>query len=135
MINPFPDLLPYYFVAIFVLRATLGLMFISFAYKKLFRERAMCITFFHKLGLRPAAVYFWVVSGLELVAGVLLIVGFLTQIAALITGILMTLATIIKWRHPAALPKNTIEFYILLAIVSFVLISMGAGAFALDLPL
>ena len=134
MLNPFPDLLIYGFTALFVLRVTLGLMFISFAYEKLFRERASRIAFFDKISLRPPMLYFSIVSGLELVAGILLTIGLFTQIAALVTGVVMTLATIIKWRRPTALPQNTIEFYILLAIVSFVLVSTGAGAFAFDFP-
>lgn len=131
----FPNLLDFSFLATTILRATLGFIFIWFAYSKFFKERHARIAFFEKLGLRPARVYFYIINSLEGLAGILLVIGAYTQVAALTTGILMTLATIIKWRKPSALPHNTIEFYILLAVVSFMLVFLGAGAFAFDLPL
>lgn len=134
MVSLFPHLFDYSFLAIGVLRITLGLIFIWFAYSKVFYERVERIAFFEKLKMRPAIVFFSLVSGAEFITGVGLVVGFYTQLAALITGSLMTLATLIKANRPHALPYNTIEFYILLAVVSFVIMFIGPGAFAFDLP-
>lgn len=131
----FPDLFTYGFLATGIIRITLGLIFIWFAYTKYFRERRERIEFFEKLKLRPAKVFFGFVAGIELLAGIGLTVGYYTQAAALVTGILMVLATLIKNHKPSALPHNTIEFYILLAVVSFSLLFLGPGAFAFDLPL
>ena len=131
----FPDLFTYGFLATGVLRMTLGLIFIWFAYEKFFHQRTERIAFFEKLGIKPAIVFFALVTGVELLAGIGLVLGYYTQVAALITGALMTLATFIKWYRPSALHRNTIEFYILLAILSFALIFLGPGAFAFDLPL
>lgn len=130
----FPSLLDYSFVATGALRATLGLIFLYFAYEKLFLERRERIAFFEKLRMRPAVVFFGVVTGAELLAGIGLTFGIFTQLAGLTTGILMTLATLIKRHHPHALPKNTLEFYIILAAVSFTFMFIGPGAFAFDLP-
>ena len=135
MLSLFPFLLGYNILAITLLRITLGGIFVWFAYTKVFREHAERIAFFEKIGLSPAVIFFIIVTGIELVAGILLVVGFLTQGAALATGVLMMFATIIKWRRSEALPHNTIEFYILLAIVSFSLIFLGPGILAFDLPL
>lgn len=135
MLSLFPDLFNYSFLAIGLLRITLGLIFIYFAYVKIFPERKERIAFFEKLGLRPALFYFAIVNGVELVAGISLVIGLYTQGAALVTGTLMVLASFIKWRRPHALPHNTIEFYLLLSAVSFSLIFLGPGAFAFDLPL
>ncbi len=131
----FPELFTYDFLATGVLRITLGLIFIWFAYEKFFRERRERIAFFEKLGMKPAIVFFVLVTSIELIAGIGLLLGYYTQIAALITGSLMTLATFIKWYRPSALHRNTLEFYILLAVLSFALIFLGPGAFAFDLPL
>ncbi len=131
----FPELLSYGFLATGVLRITLGLIFIWFAYEKFFHQRTERIAFFKKLGMKPAIVFFALVTGIEFIAGVGLVVGFYTQAAALITGGLMTLATFIKWYRPVSLHRNTIEFYILLAVLSFALLFLGPGAFAFDLPL
>lgn len=135
MLSLLPFLFDYEILAITALRITLGGIFVWFAYAKVFRERVERIAFFDKIGLSPAVPFFIVVTGIEFVAGVLLIIGLFTQGATLAVGALMTLAMIIKWRTPDALPRNTIEFYILLAIVSFSLLFFGPGIFAFDLPL
>lgn len=135
MLSLFPSLLDYNILAITLLRITLGGIFVWFAYTKVFRERAERIAFFEKIGLSPAVLFFGFVTGIEFVAGVLLVIGLFTQGATIAVGVLMTLATIIKWRTPDALPKNTIEFYILLAVASFSLLFFGPGIFAFDLPL
>lgn len=134
-VSLFPSFFDYSFLAIFMLRAMLGFIFVWFAYTKIFHERSLRIAFFEKLGLRPAVFFFTLVTTLEGIAGVLLVIGLFTQVAVLITGVLMVLAIYIKWRHPDALPFNTIEFYILLAIVSFAILFLGPGALAFDLPL
>ncbi len=131
----FPSLLDFQMLGIFMIRVTLGFIFVYFWYEKVTHQRAERIHFFEKLGLRPARVYFGVVSSIEGIAGVLLVVGIYTQGAVLVTGTLMLIATLIKWRNPSALPRNTIEFYIILAVASFALLFLGAGAFAIDLPL
>ncbi len=131
----FPELFTYGFLATGVLRATLGLIFIWFAYENFFRYRTERTLFFENLGLKPAIVFFTFITGIALIAGIGLLIGYYTQIAAIITGSLMTIAIFIKWYHPNALPENTTPFYILLAILSFALIFLGPGAFAFDLPL
>ena len=135
MVSIFPNLLNYSFFATGILRIILGLIFIYFAYEKFFLERKERTLFFEKLKMRPAKVFFGIVTGLELLGGVGLLVGFWMQVATLITGALMTLATFIKWHRPHALPKNTLEFYLILAVVSFALLALGPGAFAFDLPI
>lgn len=134
-VSLFPSLFDYQMLGIFALRVTLGIIFVWFWYEKVFHQRAERIHFFEKLGLHPAVLYFALVTHLEGIAGALLVVGLWTQAAAIATGILMLLATLIKFFKPNALPKNTIEFYIILAIVSFSLLFLGAGAFAFDMAL
>ena len=114
------------------LRVTLGLCFVKFAYEKLFPERVERIAFFEKLGLRPARAYWGFITFTELLAGVALTAGFFTQAAAVVTGILMMIATFIKLRKPSALPYNTSEFYVVLVVVSFAIVLTGAGAWAVD---
>ncbi|PJC21574.1 MAG: hypothetical protein CO060_03355 [Candidatus Yonathbacteria bacterium CG_4_9_14_0_2_um_filter_43_16] len=121
----FPSLLDFQMLGVFMLRATLGLIFVYFWYEKVTHQRAERTHFFEKLGLRPSKVYFWTVSSVEGIAGSLLVVGLYTQGAVLATGTLMLVAALIKWRKPSALPRNTIEFYIILAVVSFSLVFLG----------
>lgn len=135
MVSLFPSLLDFQMLGTFALRVTLGLIFIYFWYEKVFRQRAQRIHFFEKLGMKPAVLYFYLTAYTEGIAGALLVVGLWAQGAAIATGALMFLASIVKFFKPNALPRNTIEFYIILAVASFALLFLGAGAFAFDLPL
>ncbi len=134
-ISLFPHLFDYQMLGIFALRVTLGLIFIYFWYEKVTRGRIEEINFFEKLGLRPAKVYFLIMSSATGLTGVFLIIGLYTQGAAIVAGLFMLKAIIVKCYLPSALPKNTTSFYVLLAVVSFALLFLGPGAFAVDLPL
>lgn len=134
-VSLFPHLFDYQMLGIFMIRATLGIIFLYFWYEKVFLFRSEQIHFYDKLGLRPAKVFSMMVASVEGITGALLVVGLYTQGAAIVAGTLMTLASLIKWHRPAALPKNTNDFYVLLMIVSFALLFLGPGAYAIDLPL
>ncbi len=133
MVSIFPDLLTYDFLATGVLRMTLGIIFIYFAYEMFFHQQTGRIVFFEKLRTFYANAFITITAGLVFIAGAGLLVGFYMQIAALIAGGLMTIAVFIKLYSPSALTKNTVTFYIILAVVSFALVFMGPGAFAFDL--
>lgn len=135
MVSLFPSLLDFQMLGTFALRVTLGLIFVYFWYEKVTHQRSERIHFFEKLGMKPAVLYFSLTAYTEGIAGALLVVGLWTQGAAIATGALMFLASIVKFFKPSALPRNTIEFYIILAVASFTLLFLGAGAFAFDLPL
>ncbi|MCK9345134.1 MAG: DoxX family protein [Candidatus Pacebacteria bacterium] len=134
-VSLFPAFFDYQMLGVFLLRVVLGFIFVSLWYKQATSEKSEQIHFYEKLGLRPAKVFATVISSLLGIAGALLVVGFYTQGAAIAMGAIMMIMSLIKWRKPSALPHNTTEFYILLAVASFSLLFFGAGAFAVDLPL
>src|SRR3989344_2723188 len=129
-VSLFPSLLDYQMLGVFALRVTLGLIFVYFWYEKVFRQSAERIHFFEKLGMRPAVLYFALTAYTEGIAGALLVVGLWTQGAAIATGSMMLLASVVKFFKPSVLPRNTIEFYLILAVASFALLFLGAGVFA-----
>lgn len=131
----FPELFDYSFLAIGILRVVLGLIFLWFAYIKIFSARSEYLAFFEKTKMRPAKVFLNIIIGVELLIGASLVAGYYSQAAELAGGTLMALATLIKWHRPNLLPRNTAAFYLLLSIVSFTLLFVGPGAFAFDLPL
>ena len=131
----FPHLFDYSFLAIGVLRITLGLIFLWFAYIKIFSARTEYLSFFEKTRIRPAKVFLNIVIGIELLVGASLVAGYYSQATELVGGSLMALAALIKWHRPSLLPHNTAAFYLLLSIVSLTLLFIGPGAFAFDLPL
>lgn len=134
MLNPFPHLLTYMLVAPFILRLVLGYAFLLFGYNKLTRNRREKTTFFEKLGLRPGKIYVLVFGVIECIAGLLLVAGFYTQIAALVSGLILLGTILIKWKKPTLLSGETILFVTLFAIALSLLFS-GAGFWAFDVPL
>ncbi len=134
LLTVFPDLLTYGLIAPFILRVSLGLVLIYFSYLKFRKERFEKIVFFDSLGMKPGVFYVNTIGGIELIGGILLVVGAYTQIAAMGAALIMLAATFIKWRRPQSL-RNDIEFYILLFVVALSLVFLGAGFFAIDLPL
>ncbi len=131
----FPELFDFSFLAIGILRVTLGLIFLWFAYIKIFSAHTEYLSFFEKTKIRPTKVFLNIVIGVELLIGASLVAGYYSQAAELGGGALTTLAALIKWHRPNLLPHNTAAFYLLLSVVSLALLFIGPGAFAFDLPL
>jgi len=134
MLNTFPQLLAFGFFAPTILRITAGFFFARFGLLKLSSDKEAKIKFFETIGLRPAILFLWIVALTEIIAGTMIVVGFLTQIASMIAGLIMFISIIIKILKPKALP-NSLDFYILFFVVFMSLIISGAGLFAVDLPL
>lgn len=134
MLNPFPDLLAFGLAAPLILRLTLGAIFVDFGWKKLFQDRTAKGAFFELLRLSPGTLYAIAMGILELVAGLLLIAGLFTQIAALLTLLISSAACYLKGRYPDQL-TNSKNFFFILSIISLSLLFSGAGFFAFDLPL
>ncbi len=145
MLSVFPDLLAFGLLAPLLLRVALGLMFVRFGLHKLGRGRADKSAFFDSMGWKPGNYFAFGFGIIELATGVLLVVGLYTQIAALITIIILLGALIIKTsplRRPAEeAGKHALGiesgkgFLALLFIISLSLLVSGAGFFAFDLPL
>ena len=134
MLNTFPTLLAFSFLGIFLLRITAGIIFTYFGWLKLTKDKKSKIKFFKTIKLNPPLFWLWLVALIEIIAGIMITIGLLTQVASIIASIIMLISIIIKTKKPSALP-NTTDFYILFFIVFFVLIFTGAGSFAIDLPL
>jgi putative oxidoreductase len=134
MLNPFPELLSFTLMAPLLIRVAVGVFFISFGWNKLTKEREHRSSFFDSIGLRPAGVYVTLLGLLQIIIGVCLIIGFFTQVAAILATVIMFVSYIIKVRHPEML-FNTTSIYALLFIMALTLVFTGAGLFAIDLPL
>ncbi len=134
MLNTFPELLNFSFVAITFLRVVAGLIFVYFGWLKLTKDKEVKIRFFEEAGFKPAIFWLYLIAFVEIIVGVMIVVGFLTQIASMIASLIMFASIIIKLWKPSSLP-NTTDFYILFFVVFFYLMFTGAGAFAFDMPL
>ena len=134
MLNTFPDLLTYSQLGPFILRVVLGLIFIDLALLKFKAEKQRWIASFEALHIKPAPVLVSVFGALQLVGGVMLIVGLYTQVAALAFVILSGMEVYIEFKD-ARILKRDIVFYVLVLSIALSLLITGAGAYAFDIPL
>ena len=134
MLNPFPELLTYSLLAPLLLRVLLGLIFIDLGVLKLRSEKERWVAICETLHMRPADLFVHLYAFLQIVGGVLLVVGLWTQVAALMFVIFTGAELYIEWRAKEIL-KRDLVFYLLLFIISLSLLFTGAGAFAFDIPL
>ena len=111
MLSIFPQFLDFQFYAPTILRFALGAIFLIHGYPKLFEARLQFV------GI------------LEFVAGVLLVIGLFTQIAALVLA--AELFIIIVWFKRG----QNWEFDFVLLVMALAILVLGPGAWAFDLPL
>jgi uncharacterized membrane protein YphA (DoxX/SURF4 family) len=134
MLNPFPSLLIYSMLAPFFLRLVVGFIFIDLGLLAWKTERERWIISLKALRIpRPQAAV-KVLGVIEAIAGIMLLIGFYTQVAALVLAILTLGEAYIEYKDPAILKRN-LTFYIVLFAISLSLLFSGAGAYAIDLPL
>ncbi len=134
MLNPFPELLIYSLLAPLILRLVAGLIFIDLGFLAFKNEKERWIISLSALKIPNPKLAVKIFGGIEMIGGVMLILGFYTQIAALVLGLLVFAESYIEYKEPEVLKRNFVFYFMLLAIVISLLFS-GAGAFAIDLPL
>lgn len=120
------------------MRVTLGLVFLHASYLKLRKEKNERAALFQEIGLKPGFIYSQILGYFEIILGLSLITGFLTQISALIGALLFgTIAVIKIFKKPSTMEKigESGEYYLILTIISISLLFSGAGFLAFDLPL
>ncbi len=113
MLSLFPQLFTYQEIAPLILRIAVGIIAISFSYSSL---------------KKPAEIKNFVAGLVEFCAAVLLIAGFLTQLAA---GLLIIAALYFAFQSK---PRNY-QFIIIFTACLLALIFLGPGFFSFDLPL
>lgn len=115
MLSIFPSLLSFQQLSPFLIRVTLAIVLLFWAYKN-FRSQSKLF------GLGEA------------IAGALIMAGFLTQIAAIVTALGLLVSLLKKIRNRAFLTDG-INYHFILFILAISLIFTGPGAFGIDLPL
>jgi putative oxidoreductase len=125
-------------LALLVLRLAVGATMIAHGVNHIWRGGRIEGTgrWFASLGMKPGLLHAWLASITELVAGALLIVGFLTSLAAgAVVGVLL-----VAWitNHRAAgffvfrRPTEGWEYVMNLAAAAFAIGCLGAGEWSLD---
>ncbi len=117
-------------LGLLVLRAALGLIFITHGYPKLIRSNVEMQHFFVQLGLPAQFVY--VAGVIEAFGGGLLVLGLFTRPAALLLAIEMSVAIWKAHSSGGILAVHLYEFPFALAAGCLALATVGAGGFSVD---
>lgn len=134
MLNPFPEFLNYAPLAPLILRVVVGFIFLELGMLKFRSEKGRWMASFETLHLRPTTFFVPLYGFLQVVGGIMFLLGLYTQVAALAFVIFTGLELYVEWKAGAVL-KRDMTFYLLLFIISLSLLLTGAGAFAFDIPL
>jgi putative oxidoreductase len=118
-------------VALLLLRLGLGLIFIYHGYPKLFTHAHEALRQFPKMGF-PS--YFAYIAGVvEFFGGWLLVLGLFTRIAALFLAGEMAIAILrVHLPQGGLTAVSNYQLPLALAIASFALVAVGAGAISFD---
>ncbi|HAC14656.1 MAG TPA: hypothetical protein DCE78_01745 [Bacteroidetes bacterium] len=116
--------------AYLLLRIGVGLIFIMSGYGKLTGIEGV-VGFFGSIGIPMPSIMAWVVAIVELVGGIMVLVGFRIQIPALLLAIVMLVAIItVKLGAENVFQSMRLELMLLLA--SLVFATHGSGKFSVD---
>lgn len=118
-------------LGLLVLRLALGAVMIAHGYQKIFGGMPQLMQMLQHMGI-PAWMGYLTVAA-EFGGGILLVVGFLTRLAALAIFIDMVVAIIKVHLHNGLFSKNGgFEFPMVCGAIAFSLIWSGAGPIAMD---
>ena len=117
-------------LALLLLRAGLGIIFVYHGYPKVFATTQQMFDGFARLGFPSFMVY--VAGVIELFGGALLIAGLFTRIGGLLLAIEMVIAIWTAHLGKGLLAVNEYQFPLVLAVAAFVLATTGAGIISLD---
>lgn len=131
MLNPFPELFTYSLLAPFILRLVVGLIFIDLGVLAFRNEKERWVASLSTLKVPKPKLAVKIFGSIEVIGGLMLLVGFYTQIGALILALLTFAESYIEYKQPEVLKRNFVFYVMLLAIVLSLLFS-GAGKFAID---
>jgi putative oxidoreductase len=124
-------------LGLLVLRASLGVVMLAHGVNHVFRGGKIAGTakWFGSMGMRPPLLHAWLASLVEMGAGVLLIVGLVTPLAAAGAIGIMTVAFVINHRKNGFFIFNKgegYEYVLTLALLGFGVALLGAGRWSLD---
>jgi len=134
MLSIFPSLLIFGIFAPFILRVAVGVYLFYTGFGHLREEReSVTVELSDRFGTFSKSLV--IIGGLfEVVIGLSLIAGFLTQVMALLGSLYMIKLLVFKNNYPTWIKHEKI-FYVMVLVILLSLLLTGAGAPAVDLPL
>lgn len=134
MLSVFPDLFSYSLLVPFIFRLILGFLFIRFGYEIFTTKRNLKVEILSTLKLKASTFWLFLSVAIEMISGILLIIGLYTQIVVLVVSIFLIIAKAIQYRNRQIIIANQNTLTLLL-IIALSLLFLGAGFWAIDLPL
>src|ERR671911_1878610 len=125
-------------VGLLVLRLVLGVIFIGHGAQKLFGSFggpriSGCAKMLDQLGVKSAKPMAVLAGLAEFVGGILVMLGFLTPVAALaLIGVMIVAVLTVHLKNGFFVTSGGYEFNLALAGMAFTLLIVGAGAYSLD---
>jgi len=132
MTSLFPQFFAYEFFTPTILRIVLGVILIAYGFDK-FKNRIGSEGATSPLGVSPVSLWAKVIAIIEIVSGLFLLIGFLTQLIAIIASLIF-IVNLLKVKIKDGFIRGY-DFEILLLAVALSLLFLGPGAFSIDLPL
>jgi putative oxidoreductase len=134
LLNTFPNILTYSLIAPLILRVVLGFIAIDLGYLKLGKENTRWNALFETINFHPTALFVKALAIIEIIGGLMLLVGVFTQIVAIIFAVIYFCQAVLEYREET-LEVRDLPFYVLMFTISLSLVFTGAGAFAFDIPM
>ncbi len=125
------------YAGIFILRCAVGIVMIAHGYNHIWGGGKIQGTagWFESLGMKPGILHAWLASITELAAGVMLIFGFLTPLAAAgVIGVMLValITNHLKNGFFIFRPGEGYEYVLTLLLVGFAIAGIGAGKWSID---
>lgn len=118
-------------LALFLLRLSIGVIFVQQGYLKLFVNRTLFLRLFPSWGFPSSFAY--IAGALEFFGGILLVLGLFTWITGLLFAIEMAIALVtVHIPHGGWRDVHATGLVLLLSAGSFALATVGAGPWSLD---
>lgn len=120
-------------LAYFILRIVLGLLFIIHGYPKLFKNFSGFAGWLDSIGLKPGKFWALVAGVVEFFGGLLLIIGFWTQVVGLLIMVQMLVAMWkVKWGKVGLTDQGGWELDLIYLVAGLILVLTGGGIYSLD---
>ena len=125
-------------LGLLVVRVVVGLLFVGHGAQKLFGAfggggLAGTASFFESIGLRPGHLHARAAGVAELTAGVLLVLGVLTPLAAaMITAVMVVAIATVHGSNGLWATENGCEYNLVLIATAFAVVAVGPGVWSLD---
>lgn len=134
MLSVFPEFLSYGLLGVFIIRCTIGLLMFYTGLMTVGPKKALYSSKIKSKKYPFPKAMPWALGLLEIITGIFLIIGFLTQIMIFVVIYIM-INLIIFEKNIGRIFDYPNVYYILIILVSFSLLFLGPGFWAIDLPL